>query len=140
LFSGVAPKHYSTTTTTITRLEYFTGGLAEYKVMTTADVASIADVLASIIQDKIIPFFNKHEDVKALDKTINCELLEIDITQNPAGAMHAIILAHLAGNTDFDHIVAKHRSAMQLEPEVPHPFNRLVEYLKARCVEVNTIA
>jgi hypothetical protein len=44
--------------------------------------------------------------------------------------MHAVILARLAGNKDFERIVAKHQMDMQLAPDVAHPFNRFVEYLE----------
>ncbi len=131
-FSGSPPKYHSMSDTTITRLEHFTGGPAKYKVTTAGDVASAGGILASAIRDKIIPFLNEHKDAKALDRAVNCERPGIDITQNPSGAMHAVILAHLAGNKDFDRLVAKHRTDMQLAPEVAHAFNRLVEYLKTR--------
>lgn len=130
MFSGVAPKYHSATPTTITRLEYFTGGRGEYKVTTPADVAFLGTVLSPIIRNKIIPFFNEHQDVQALDRAVNYQQPGIDFTQNPAKAMHAVILARLAGNKDFERIVAKHRTGMQLAPEVDHPFNRLVEYLR----------
>lgn len=130
LFSGVAPKHHSTTTTTITRLEYFTGGRGEYEVTTPEDVASAGGILSLVIRDKIIPFFNEHKDVQALDRAVNSEYPGIDITQNPSGAMHSVILARMAENKDFECIVAKHRTDLQLAPEIAHSFNRLVEYLK----------
>jgi len=65
-----------------------------------------------------------------LDRTVNHDQPGIDITHNPSGAMHSVILAHLAGDTDFDRLVARHRNDMQLAPELDHPFNHLVEYLK----------
>jgi hypothetical protein len=132
LFSGVAPKYHSTTPTTITRLEHFTRGPARYKVATAADVAAAGGVLSNLIRDRIIPFLDAHKDVQALDRALNCEQSGMDIAQNPSGAMHAVILAHLAGNKDFERVVAKHQTDMRLDPETPHVFNRLVEYLKAR--------
>jgi hypothetical protein len=137
-FSGSSPRYHSMSDTTITRLEHFTGGSARYKVTTAADVASVGGVLSSIIRDKIVPFFNEHQDVEALDRDVNCQQPGIDITQNPSGAMHAVILACLAGNKDFERVVAKHQTDMELAPEVTHPFNRLVEYLKTREVGVKT--
>jgi hypothetical protein len=133
-FSGSPPKYHSMSDTTITRLEYFTGGpaMSMYRVTTAGDVASTGSVLSGVIRDKILPFFNEHQDVQALDRAVNCQQPGIDITQNPSGAMHAVILACLAGNKDFERMVAKHRTDMQLAPEVAHPFNRLVEYLKTR--------
>src|SRR6185295_8870392 len=56
MFSGVAPKHHSTTTTTITRLEYFTGGRGQYQVITPEDVVTVGGVLTKIILGQILPF------------------------------------------------------------------------------------
>jgi hypothetical protein len=130
-FSGSPALYHSMSVTTITRLEHFTGGPAKYKVKTAGDVTSVGSILLPAIQEKILPFFHEHKDVQALDRAVNCEHPGIDITQNPSGAMHAVILARLAGNKDFERLVVKHRTDMQLAAEVPHPFNRLVEYLKS---------
>jgi hypothetical protein len=133
-FSGSPPKYHSMSDTTITRLEYFTGDPGRYKVTTASDVASAVGSLSSVIREKIIPFFDKHHDVLALDAAVNCQRPGIDITQNPPGAMHSVILAKLAGNKDFDRLVVKHQTEMELAPEADHPFNRLVEYLQTRPV------
>jgi hypothetical protein len=131
-FSGSPPKYHAMSDTTITRLEHFIGGPAKYKVTTAGDVASAGGILASVIRDKIIPFFNVHKDAQALDRAVNCEHPGIDFTQDPSGAMHAVILAHLAGNKEFDRVVTKHRTDMKLAQDAAHAFNRLVEYLKTR--------
>lgn len=131
-FSGSPPKFHSMSDTTITRLDYFTGGPGKYKVTTAGDVTFVGAILPSAIRENIMPFFNEYNNVQALDRGVNCLRPGIDITQNPSGAMHAVIVAHLAGNTDFDRLVAKHRTDMQLSPGVPHPFNGLVEFLKTR--------
>ncbi len=128
-FSGSLPKYHAKSFTTITRLEHFTGGLGRYKVTAAGDIASAGSVLAGVIREKIIPFFNEYQDAQALDRAVNCQRPGIDITQNPSGAMHAVILARLVENKDFERIIARHRTDMQLAPEVAHPFNRLVEYL-----------
>lgn len=132
MFSGLPSKYYSTTMTTITRLESFTGNQGEYKVVAAEDIASAGRVLSAVIRDKILPFLNHHQDIAALDKAVNREHPGIDSTQNPTGAMHSVILAHLARNKDFDQLVAKHRTSMQqFDPDIIRPFNELVEYLKA---------
>ena len=130
-FSGSSPKYHPMSFTTITRLEHFNRGPAKYMVSTAKDVTSVGGALSGVIRDKITPFFHEHKDVQALDRGVNRRQPGIDITQNPSGAMHAVILAHMAGNTDFDHLVTNLRNDMQLAPAVPHAFNRLVEYLKA---------
>jgi hypothetical protein len=132
LFSGSPPKYRAMSYTTITRLSHFMGEPARFKVMTPDDAASVGHVLSDVIRETILPFFDAYQDVQTLDRVVNGESPGIDITLNPSGAMHAVILAHLAGNNEFDRLVAKHRTDMQLTPDVVHPFNRLVEYLKAR--------
>jgi hypothetical protein len=76
-------------------------------VTTEDDVASAGEILSSVIRVKILPFFNEYENVQALDKAVNCGQPGIDITQNPLGAMHRVILAHLASNADSDRLVAR---------------------------------
>ena len=88
-FSRSPPKYQSLSFTAMTRLEHFTGGPPRYRVTTAGDVACFESVLSVVIQDKIIPFFNEHQDVQALDGAVNCQQPGIDITQNPPGAMHA---------------------------------------------------
>jgi hypothetical protein len=132
MFSGIESKFQSTTATTMTRLEYFTGGSGEYSVATADDIASAGRVLSGVFRDKIIPFFDENKDAKALDRAVNCTEPGIDSTQPPAGPMHAIILARVAGNPDFDGLVDEIRRRMGLSPEVDHVFNRLVKYLKTR--------
>ena len=72
-FSG--SRNHSSSFTTMTRLEYFAGARAKYKVTTAEDVTSAGIGLASVIRDKIIPFFDENKDVKALDRTVNFEML-----------------------------------------------------------------
>jgi hypothetical protein len=128
-FSGSAPKYHSMSFTTMTRLESFTGGPPRYKVTTAGDVASVGDLLSSVVREKIIPFLNENNNILCLNRTVNYERPEIDATQNPSRSMHSVILAHLARSEDFDRLVAKHRTDMQLAPGVSHAFNRLVESL-----------
>ena len=131
-FSGAPPKYHSLSYTTITRSEHFTGGSSKYRVTTAEEVASVGVVLSSVVRNKIIPFFDEHQDLQSVDKVVNVEQPGIDITLSPSGAMHSVILAHLAGNKDFERIVIKHRTDMGLTPEVDHPFNRLVNHLQTR--------
>ena len=77
-----------------------------------------------------MPFFDQHMDLASLDKAVNREMPGIDVTQPPWGAVHSVILAHLARNPDFERVVAKHRTEMQLGADVDHPLNRVVSYLK----------
>ena len=128
--SGTPPKYRSMSFTTNTPFGRFTKGPTNFKVITAEEVAAAARLLSPVIRERIIPFFDEYKDVKELDRGVNCQEPGIDSTHFPWRAMHSIILAHLAGNKDFDDLVAKHRSTMQLSPETDHPFNKMVEYLK----------
>jgi hypothetical protein len=89
-----------------------------------------------VIRDKIIPFLDENKGVWALDRSVNGQQPGIDTTNPSSGAMHAIILAHLAKNPDYDRIVAKYRTEWKLAPDADHRFNHLAEYLKTRVSEV----
>jgi len=129
LFSGIEPKYQPMGHTTITPAEYFINGDAKFKVATAEGVITACRQLDQIIRGKIIPFFDGHQDVPALDRGVNRQSPSIDITQPPCGQMVSVILAHLAQNADFERLVTKHRTDMQISSDTDHPFNRLVEYL-----------
>lgn len=127
--AGIAPKYRPMVFTTNTPLSYFTGTDSDFEAETANDVAAIAGPLFTVVRDKIIPFLDAHTDVAALDQGVNRQEPGITFMHNPSGAMHSVILAALAGNSDFDRLVEKHRSDMQLTPETAHPFNALVRHL-----------
>jgi hypothetical protein len=129
-FSGSPANYHRMSFTMIARLEQFTGGPPRYKVRSVEDAAYVGQLLSSDIRDKIVTFFRENETVTDLDRTVNIEHPGIDVTQNPSGAMHAIILARLAGNKGFEKLVSKHQAEMQLAPGAQHPFNHLVDYLR----------
>ena len=129
-FSGAPAKYHSMSYTSIIRLSHFTKGSTEFRVNTAEDVFCTKAYLSEIIQNGILPFFDRCRDVESLNQVVNFDHPGIDITQNPSGAMHAVILAHLAGGVGLDKVVDRHQNAMELDPKSVHPFNRLVEYLK----------
>lgn len=129
-FSGSPPKYHSMSFTMMARLEQFTTGPARFKVTTAQDVTAAGNILCSVIREEIIPFFDQNLSLHDLNRTVNAERPDIDITQNPSKSMHSIIVARVAGSEDFDRLVVKHRAEMQLAPGVAHPFNDLVRYLE----------
>jgi hypothetical protein len=64
---------------------------------------------AEIIRERIIRFFDEHSELRALDRAVNSGPPGFDSTQLLSRAMHAIILARLAGNPAFDSIVNNYR-------------------------------
>ncbi|MDZ7363650.1 MAG: hypothetical protein ONB46_23475 [candidate division KSB1 bacterium] len=133
LFSGSPPKYQSMSMTTLTQLEYFTAGKRkEYKISTEAEISTALDDLFKIVTEKVLPFFEKYRDVPSIEAAVNSGSLptRFDSTQLPAGAMHAVILAHLVGNPNFERMVVQFQDAMRGFPEVEKDkFNRLVAYL-----------
>ena len=129
LFSG--SRRPSSSITTITHLRYFKPGPDKRTVARDEEVAAVLTELDDVLKTRIIPFFDAHLDVYALDRAVNRQEPSIDSTNPPWGPAHAVILAHLADNPDFEGIIAKHRAKMQLPESADNPFNRLVTYLRA---------
>ena len=132
LFSGTAPEYHPSGTTAITQLSYFTRGQpSEYKVVTEQDIVKVMETLAPIIREQIIPFLDRHQDVTALEAAVNRTKPSIDGTQLLARAMHAVILARLVGNNDFERLVAHYQNEMRFFVETEQEkFTKLVAYLR----------
>lgn len=134
LFSGAPPEYQATTPTSITQLQYFFPGhqgKKEYSASTEEDIEAAVREL-SVIRQKILRFFDQHQDVKALDATMNSEeAADFDRSGQPYRAMHGVIVARLANNTRFEKIVARYRNEAQPWPdEDKDKLDRLVSYLK----------
>jgi hypothetical protein len=135
LFSGSPTREYQLMSfTTGTPLRYFAAGASEFKIGSHDELLTALDSAAAIVRSKILPFFEMHQDVQSLDATINnggVARQDIEMRHEPAGAMRAVILAHLAGNSNFEQLVARRRSEMGVaEDNHEHMFNRLVVYLR----------
>lgn len=139
LFSGCLPKYHAMTETTITQLEYFTSGrLRKYEVENETELANALADLSAAMTEKIIPLLNELQDCCALEKLVSAQSklqpqirrVQFDSTQHPSGAMHAVILAHLAENPDFEQIVSRFQQELNLPGNSDHEFNRLVQYLR----------
>lgn len=134
-FSGTSPELQPLNYTVVTRLDYFAPDIPkQIHVTSKAEVESVFVNLSTVIRDRIIPFLDRHKDLTSLDALANPDEeppVKFDITRNPAGAMHAIILAYLAKNGSFKDILSKKRSEVgsELCDEVAHPFHQLVDYL-----------
>jgi hypothetical protein len=104
-FAGGRPAYHHMTLTTATFLEYFYGESERkrFEVRSPEEVAAaIADV-APVFRDRILPFLDTHQTVQSLDAVMNGpEGPRFDRMNPPYRQMHALILAHLAGNPRFD--------------------------------------
>ncbi|NEO53643.1 MAG: hypothetical protein F6K54_11460 [Okeania sp. SIO3B5] len=133
LFSGSLSNYQALSTTTLTQLDYFTEGqVKEYKISTETEILTALEKLSKIIIERIIPFFDKHCDIYSVEAGVNSKsLIGFDSTQFPSGAMHAVILAHLAGNPNFEELVGQFQDATRNFPEgEKDKFNQLVVYLR----------
>jgi hypothetical protein len=144
-FSGSPAKYHSLTVTAITQLDYFTKKpKTEYSVAKEADISDAVDDLSPIIRTRILPFLNEHQDIAAWDKAVNSaqndvcgdsSLLadrcsSVDNSNQPYRGMHAIILARLAGNSDFENIVGRLRARYGNWMEAADKLTRLADYLR----------
>ncbi len=139
MFSGSPPKYHAITVTSITQLEYFTSGRRkEYAIANEAELSNVQAKLSTVVTEKIIPLLNEVQDCLALDKLLNAESnlepnvrrIPFDSSHHPAGAMSAVIVAHLAKNPDFEQIVSGFQQEMSLFDSSDDRFNRLVQYLR----------
>jgi hypothetical protein len=133
LFSGSPPKYHAMTLTTMTPLDFFYPGQREkkeFKVSTPEEIRNAARELSKT-NNAIIDFFNQHQDVKSLDASINSGAAGFDQSSHPYRAMHAIILAHLANNPNFESLVSGFQEeARQWHEADRNKFDRLVSYLR----------
>jgi hypothetical protein len=101
-----------------------------FKGSSVSAIRAEAAELASILSQSMLPVLDSKNSVPALNQAVNHGDRVFDITQDPVGSMNAVILAILAGDTDFGGIVERRRSQMDLAPESDHMFNRMVTYLQ----------
>jgi hypothetical protein len=109
LFSGAPPPYQKLSYTTLTQLSYFTGDKGLFRGSTAEELQAGATLASEIVRDRIVRFFDAHQDVRALDRAVNSGPPGFDSTQLLSRAMHAVTLARLAGNPAFDSIVGNFR-------------------------------
>ncbi len=135
LVSGSPPKYQSLSTTTLTQLDYFTSGqYEEYQVSNDMELRKALDDTVRLVYNQILPFFARYHNLTAVEAAVNSETSpQFDSTQLPAGALHAVILAHLAQNPAIDQIVSRFETAMKDFPtHEKEKLSRLVEHLNSR--------
>lgn len=134
LFSRADKMYHNQSTTMSVHLDYFTrskGVPSEYNVSSATDVAKLSPFFAEIFSEDIVPFLDEHKDLRSLDIAMNNVHTSIDHTLNPSRAMHAVIVARLAGNPDFERLVEKHRRDLHVySAREVGDFERLVVHLR----------
>ena len=132
MFSGSPLEYHSDTVSTIIQLEHFTLGPTEFAVTNAQDIQNAIAVLEPVIHDRILPFLEKHQDIVSLDCMLNRCIPSVDTSFHPYRGMSAIIAAKMAGNPEFERLVAQYANEMNAMPTPDREkFNRLAEYLKA---------
>jgi hypothetical protein len=115
--SGAPPPYQKQSSTTLTQLSYF-GQPAELEATSPAEVTAAAVRLAPVITGQILPFFDRYNDVAALDRSLNGGGDPgLDSTQLPSRALHWVAIGHLAGNPGVKQIAARFAEEMREFPE-----------------------
>jgi hypothetical protein len=132
-FSGSPPKYQAMTLTTMTPLEFFypsCQGKKEYKVQTAEDIAKAVRDLSSA-GGNLNLFLDRHQDVESLDAAMNsADGPRFDKSSDPYRAMHALILARLAKNPEFEKLAARYEAqAGNWNPVDKQKLDGLVSYL-----------
>lgn len=130
--SGADHKGQQLTLTSITQLAHFTGGnRKDYRVSTSADIDAALSELSGVMEQEIMPFLHKYQDVRSLDSAINSERQStFDSSILVSHAMHSIILARLAGNGLYADLVMVFEKQLERFPPFDRErFERLVSIL-----------
>jgi hypothetical protein len=145
-FSGSSPDLQETSDTVVGRLESFVnlrdhfvdtpGPRKKIQVTSQAEIVDAFCVLSPVIQEKVIPFFESHKDLKSIDQLLNPDeetAAAFDITRRPDCDMHALIVAHLVDNPRFDALLEKKRKELEGFNELDaRKFAQLVDYLTSQ--------
>lgn len=103
------PERYrAMTTTTATVLDHFFPGEREkrFTVTSPAEIDAAVRELGPHLRDRIVPFYDAHQDVRALDAVMSSpEARSFDRTNSPYVEMTTLALAHLAKNPRYDELV-----------------------------------
>jgi hypothetical protein len=122
----------------MTQLEYFFPGERppkQYSVHNEDEIRAAVAELAPVIRDKILPFLDQHQDVATLDAALNGDDPRIDTSDITSRTLHAVVLAHLAGNPRFEELVARYQAELEKFSALGKSRERLaqlVEYLRSQ--------
>ena len=114
-------------------LNEFVPDLDRITVSDDATIKQAIGQLAPYITNDIFPFLDSHRDVRSLDHLMNHQGLPY---REPAYlwafAMHAVILARLAQNPDFDKLVERYRNEIrEWDDDDKDRYEKLVEQLRS---------
>jgi hypothetical protein len=134
-FNSAPAAYHSLTVTSITQLDYFFADEPppkQFSVYSEADIVAAVQQLAPLLRDRILPFFDSHRDIAALDAAMNGGDPQFDKSNPVTRNMHALVLARLAGNPRFEQLVSSYEDAMKHFVEAAKQgFPEIVAYLRS---------
>jgi hypothetical protein len=138
-FAGTVPEDRSETVTAIVQIAYFAPEIPKrFGVWSERDIDGAASILAPIVRERVIPFFDGCKDTQSLDRVLHHSARQLDTSYHPYRGMSAITVARLAGNPEFDILVSKYLAEMtSLPAEDRRKFISLAENLKSGAIGVS---
>jgi hypothetical protein len=150
-FSGSPPKYHSLTQTILTQMEHLGLGECRWKAEGENEIKQKSGEAARVVQERILPFFERHQDLVTIAKAANPEvppklplapkgMPDLQAARSlfnggnqPYPAMSAITLAHLARLANFDELASRYqKELLSLPSDSRDKFDRLVSFLKER--------
>ena len=136
-FSGSPAKYHDMSFTYIGKLDDFlTAEQSRVTVTTEDDIRVAVSRLDPIVRERIIPFLDKHQDVKSLDSVMNQNGVP-DRLNNIWDAIYPIVVARQAGNSRFVNLVEEYRRRVEVfPPPEREKFDQMAAYL-VNCPDTN---
>jgi hypothetical protein len=147
-FSGSPPKYHSTTSTSITQLEFLglpadAGRGVRFRVQSEAELAAVVLEVLNIVREPVLPFFDDYCDIAAANGGLNPEGAERVLrlagftdrrafcaTNQPYRAMTGVAVARLANDPRLSELISAYRSQIsEMQEHDRAKFEKLVNFL-----------
>ncbi len=132
-FSGILPEYHVSSDTCLMKLGAFVPEPERITVYDATTIQMAVEQLSPCIIRQILPFLDEHRDVKSLDHLMNDQgVPHRESAYLWSFAMHAVILARLAQNPDFDRLVERYRNEIrEWDDDDKDRYEKLVERLRS---------
>lgn len=129
LVAQTPPAYQDSSITTRVQMKYF-AQRSEFRITTEPELVDALKQFASILTNHVIPFLDDHQDLATLDKAMN-DSPSVDSSDHPSRGMHALAVAYLADNPEFEMLVDKYRGEMSsFLPSIVASYEKMVDYLR----------
>lgn len=129
LFSGADPDYHNLSSTIVTPFHYFARGPSRVTAERIEDLHAVFDAWEVVLHAEVLPYLDRATDVGSLDTLVNVTNDVLDIANPPYSFMHHLIIAKLAANPAYDHLIANHRSELRDMGYETDLYDKLVDYL-----------